>query len=133
MDLQDSVQRSLQNPAEKILQIFTDSQRLKTWEVSSIRGVMLFFSETHGLKMCKNCRRYFNLLHLQKHLLCLRFFAEKTTYLFLKNVPKEPRFLLFIFANINSHENIHTVRKNGRNLSRFDRIEIFWSVHVVFV
>ena len=31
MDLQDSVQRSLQNPAEKILQIFTDSQRLKTW------------------------------------------------------------------------------------------------------
>ena len=33
MDLQDSVQRSLQNPAEKILQIFTDSQRLKTWVV----------------------------------------------------------------------------------------------------
>ena len=32
MDLQDSVQRSLQNPAEKILQIFTDSQRLKTWD-----------------------------------------------------------------------------------------------------
>ena len=31
MDLQDSVQRSLQNSAEKILQIFTDSQRLKTW------------------------------------------------------------------------------------------------------
>ena len=31
MDLQDSVQRSLQNPAEKILKIFTDSQRLKTW------------------------------------------------------------------------------------------------------
>ena len=27
MDLQDSVQRSLQNPAEKILQICTDSQR----------------------------------------------------------------------------------------------------------
>ena len=32
MDLQDSVQRSLQNPAEKILQICTDSQRSKTWE-----------------------------------------------------------------------------------------------------
>ena len=30
MDLQDSVQRSLQNPAEKILQICTDSQRSKT-------------------------------------------------------------------------------------------------------
>ena len=29
MDLQDSVQRSLQNPAEKILQISTDSQRSK--------------------------------------------------------------------------------------------------------
>ena len=33
MDLQDSVQRSLQNPAEKILQICTDSQRSKTWVV----------------------------------------------------------------------------------------------------
>ena len=33
MDLQDSMQRSLQNPAEKILQIFTDSQILKTWDV----------------------------------------------------------------------------------------------------
>ena len=33
MDLQDSVQRSLQNPAENIMQIFTDSQRLKTWVV----------------------------------------------------------------------------------------------------
>ena len=33
MDLQDPVQRSLQNPAEKILQICTDSQRSKTWEV----------------------------------------------------------------------------------------------------
>ena len=32
MDLQDSVQRSLQNPAEKILQICTDSQRSKIWE-----------------------------------------------------------------------------------------------------
>ena len=31
MDLQDSEQRSLQNPAEKILQICTDSQRSKTW------------------------------------------------------------------------------------------------------
>ena len=31
MDLQDSVQRSLQNPAEKILQICTDLQRSKTW------------------------------------------------------------------------------------------------------
>ena len=34
MDLQDSVQRSLQNPAEKILQICTDSQRSKTWVVA---------------------------------------------------------------------------------------------------
>ena len=34
MDLQDSVQRSLQNPAETILQICTDSQRLKTWVVA---------------------------------------------------------------------------------------------------
>ena len=32
MDLQDSVQRSLQNPAEKILQMCTDSQRSKTWD-----------------------------------------------------------------------------------------------------
>ena len=32
MDLQDSVHRSLQNPAEKILQICTDLQRSKTWE-----------------------------------------------------------------------------------------------------
>ena len=31
MDLQDSVQRSLQNPVEKILQICTYSQRSKTW------------------------------------------------------------------------------------------------------
>ena len=35
MNLQDSVQRSLQNPAEKILQICTDSQRSKTWVPSS--------------------------------------------------------------------------------------------------
>ena len=33
MDLQDSEQRSLQNPAEKIRQICTDSQRPKTWVV----------------------------------------------------------------------------------------------------
>ena len=31
VDLQDSVQRSLQNPAENILQICTDSQKSKTW------------------------------------------------------------------------------------------------------
>ena len=37
MDLQDSVQRSLQNPAEKILQIFTDSQRLKIWVFNRLR------------------------------------------------------------------------------------------------
>ena len=36
MDLPDSVQRSLQNPAEKILQICTDSQRSKTWDISSV-------------------------------------------------------------------------------------------------
>ena len=35
MDLQDSVQRSLQNPAEKILQICTDSRRSKTWALST--------------------------------------------------------------------------------------------------
>ena len=35
MDLQDSVQRSLQNPAEKILQICTDSQRSKTWDAAT--------------------------------------------------------------------------------------------------
>ena len=33
IDLQDSAQRSLQNPAEKILQICTDSQISKTWEL----------------------------------------------------------------------------------------------------
>ena len=33
MDLQDSVQQFLQNPAEKILQICTDSQRSKSWDV----------------------------------------------------------------------------------------------------
>ena len=32
MDLQDSVQGSSQNPAEKGLQICTGSQRSKTWE-----------------------------------------------------------------------------------------------------
>ena len=36
MDLQDSVQRSLQNPADKILQICTDSQRSKTWEAQTV-------------------------------------------------------------------------------------------------
>ena len=34
MDLQDSVQPSLQNPAENILQICTDSQRSKTWDAA---------------------------------------------------------------------------------------------------
>ena len=33
MDLQDSVQRSLQNPAEKIPQICADLRRSKTWAV----------------------------------------------------------------------------------------------------
>ena len=37
MDLQDSVQRSLQNPAEKILQICTDSQRSKTCESITLK------------------------------------------------------------------------------------------------
>ena len=41
MDLQDSVQRSLQNPAEKILQICTDLQRSKTWEVLAIKAFFL--------------------------------------------------------------------------------------------
>ena len=44
MDLQDSVQRSLQNPAEKILQICTDSQRSKTWAVVDFRNKYIFFS-----------------------------------------------------------------------------------------
>ena len=34
MDLQDSVEQSLQNPADKMLQICTDSQRSKTWDIS---------------------------------------------------------------------------------------------------
>ena len=37
MDLQGSVQQSLQNPAEKILQICTDSQRSKTWETRKLQ------------------------------------------------------------------------------------------------
>ena len=36
--VQDSVQGSLQNPAEKILQICTDSQRSKTWLVDLKRS-----------------------------------------------------------------------------------------------
>ena len=42
MDLQDSVHRSLQNPAEKILQICTDSQRSKTWEVNKTQRLCRF-------------------------------------------------------------------------------------------
>ena len=42
IDLQDSMQRSLQNPAEKILQICTDSQRLKTW-VHLIGSLIKFY------------------------------------------------------------------------------------------
>ena len=48
MDLQDSVQRSLQNPAENILQICTDSQRSKTWEYTKKainKDVKYFISE----------------------------------------------------------------------------------------
>ena len=44
MDLQDSVQRSLQNPAEKILQICTDSQRSKTWVCLIIKNEISFRS-----------------------------------------------------------------------------------------
>ena len=32
-DLQDSVQRFLQQPTEKILQVCTNSQRSKTWDM----------------------------------------------------------------------------------------------------
>ena len=39
MDLQDSVQRSLHNSAETILQICTDSQRSKTWVGESNRFI----------------------------------------------------------------------------------------------
>ena len=39
MDLQDSVQRSLQNPEEQILHICTDSQRSKTWVITSLRFI----------------------------------------------------------------------------------------------
>ena len=39
MDLRDSVQRSLQNLAEKIMQICTDSQRSKTWVSSKKREI----------------------------------------------------------------------------------------------
>ena len=41
MDLQDSVQRSLQNPAQTVLQIYTDSQRSKTWEFGTFSVIFL--------------------------------------------------------------------------------------------
>ena len=44
MDLQDSVQRSLQNPAEKILQICRDSQRSKTWVSHQLWSQCFLFS-----------------------------------------------------------------------------------------
>ena len=37
MDLQVSVQRSLQNPAETILQICTNLQRSKTWDALLVK------------------------------------------------------------------------------------------------
>ena len=43
MDLQDSVQRSLQNPAETILHICTDSQRSKTWVQGVFYDKMFLF------------------------------------------------------------------------------------------
>ena len=43
MDLQDSVQRSLQNPAENILQVCTDSQRSKTWDMIIVQLVWFYF------------------------------------------------------------------------------------------
>ena len=45
MDLQDLVQRSLHNPAEKILQICTGSQRSKTW--------------VGTIKLCRTFKNYF--------------------------------------------------------------------------
>ena len=47
MDLQDSVKRSLQNPAEKILQIFTDSQRLKNWAPRYLRDILSSYYYRH--------------------------------------------------------------------------------------
>ena len=51
MDLKDWVQRSLQNPAEKVLQMCTDSQRSKTWELLVISHVSVrkFFFRSEGL------------------------------------------------------------------------------------
>ena len=50
MDLQDSVQRSLQNPAEKIMQICTDLQRSKTWDVELTDLRVIFNSMLNGIK-----------------------------------------------------------------------------------
>ena len=47
MGLQDSVQRSLQNPAEKYLQICIDSQRSKTWELRHVVS-SFYLSNTSG-------------------------------------------------------------------------------------
>ena len=43
MDLQDSVQRSLQDPAEKILQICTDSRSSKTWGMIILQFEWIWF------------------------------------------------------------------------------------------
>ena len=51
MDLQGSVQRSLQNPAEKILQICSDSQRSKTWVTTTD---LLFIYAARGLFSSSN-------------------------------------------------------------------------------
>ena len=44
MVLQDSVQRSLQNPVEKTLLISTDMQRSKIWVLSTVLHSASFFS-----------------------------------------------------------------------------------------
>ena len=51
MDLQDSVQRSLQNPAKQILQICTDSQRSKTW-VATVFFAHVFSSFLSSVLFC---------------------------------------------------------------------------------
>ena len=60
MDLQDSVQRSLQNPAEKILQIFTDSQRLKTWAAKPHVKMSQLCRKRPGRNFKNNQKRRFN-------------------------------------------------------------------------
>ena len=86
MDLQDSVQRSLQNPAEKILQIFTDSQRLKTWDLQPIQTEC----PNHYIMLPLDIFNAGTLLTLEtciKHYQRLKLMSEKTSK---KRVSKRP-------------------------------------------